>query len=128
MFPKVPQSSRPESLGFPTYPPLEHPGTLRNPTKVEQQQVCRKSGWDWKTISPAFKFGATWPLFRGLWLLNFQGVRVLFELFHTRNWIIKIKLSNMIFLSTKTTVVMYTAYIFGWGIRFLNVFFEKKAF
>ena len=32
MFPKVPQSSQTESLGFPSYPPLEHPGTLRNPT------------------------------------------------------------------------------------------------
>ena len=67
-------------------------------------------------------------LFSGGFGCYFQGVRVLFELFHTRNWIIKRKLSNMIFLSTKTTVVMYTAYIFGWGIRFLNVFFEKTAF
>ena len=34
IFPKVPQSSRPESLGFqvPQLPcPLEHPGTLKNP-------------------------------------------------------------------------------------------------
>ena len=32
IFPKVPQSSQTESLGWdPVTPPLEHPGTLRNP-------------------------------------------------------------------------------------------------
>ena len=36
IFPKVPQSSQTESLGFPSYPPLEHP-PLRNPTNTFKQ-------------------------------------------------------------------------------------------
>ena len=42
-------------------------------------------------------------------------------------YFVKRELSNM-FFPKKTIVAMYTAYIFGRGIRFLNVVFEKKAF
>ena len=44
IFPKVPQSSQTESLGFPSYPPLEHP-PLRNPTNPTTQIL-----WDWELL------------------------------------------------------------------------------
>ena len=46
IFPKVPQSSRPESLGFPSYlpPPLEHPPTLKNPTNIQFSK--NSESWD----------------------------------------------------------------------------------
>ena len=62
-FPKVPQSSQTESLGFPSYPlPLNTPGTLKNPTHGADTKggfwlvvargykgVCDKDGCDFNS-------------------------------------------------------------------------------
>ena len=66
MFPKVPQSSQTESLGFPRNTPetLGHPGTLKNPIKKERLQL------------PTSLF-----LYRAQ-LLNFIGVKIFIRFSH----------------------------------------------